>query len=425
MVYYSGLLCIVQLTFASCATQGSMTTDILTPFEPAPLSLYIHVPFCRSRCSYCAFNTYAGAEALIPAYVDAMCREIAWLGQRMGRPTLQTIYIGGGTPSVLTAEQMGSVLRVAESAFTLASDVEITAECNPTGVDHQYFAAIRACGVNRLSIGAQTAHADELRLFGRRHTWADVIATVKAARAGGFDNISLDLIYGAPNQTLNGWHTTLTQAVACDPSHISLYALSLEPGTALYRKVAAGHLTENDSDLSADMYDLASDFLQQAGYDQYEISNWAWPGYACAHNLQYWRRAGGYLAIGSGAYGYLDRVRYGVVDSIRAYIEQVNTADPTRMLAPELLSLAEDPAKQELLSEAAARSEAMILGLRLVREGVSRRMFERRFGRLPEAYYASELRSLLQRRLITDDVNQITICAHARLVANQVMVEFV
>ncbi len=398
---------------------------MLRSFEPSPLTLYLHIPFCRSRCSYCAFNTYAGLEALIPAYISTVCREIQWVGRWTGHPQLRAIYMGGGTPSILTEAQIGDLLAAVTDAFSVAHNAEITIECNPTGVDHDYFTAIWAHGVNRLSIGAQTAAPNELKLFGRRHAWSDVIAAVKAARTAGFTNISLDLIYGAPTQTLPGWQTTLEQAVACVPQHLSLYALSLEPDTALLRKVERSQLAEAEPDIVADMYDLASEYLGRAGYGQYEISNWARPGYECIHNLQYWRRAGGYLAAGAGAYGYLDHMRYGVVDSIKDYIECIESVDRPRELRPDILSLAEDPAKAERLDEKTARAETMMLQLRLLQEGVSQREFAQRFGAPPEAYYADALRRLRSRGMLSVNADRIITCPCARLISNQVMIEFV
>lgn len=393
-------------------------------FTPAPLSLYIHIPFCRSRCSYCAFNTYAGLDEHIPAYINALSHEIEWLGRRTGSPRLHTVYLGGGTPSILSADQVGTILTSTAKAFLVGSGAEISLECNPSGIENGYFETIRACGVNRLSIGAQAANAATLKMFGRTHNWTGVVSTIRMAQEAGFENISLDLIYGAPDQTLQEWDETLQKAAACMPTHMSLYALSLEPGTALFRRIEHGYLPEVDADLTADLYEHASEYLSRAGYRQYEISNWAKPGYECEHNLQYWRRVGGYLAVGAGAYGYLDHVRYGAVDSIAAYIEHIQRGIAADEHPPHALSLAEDPDKSETLNEHSARTEAMILGLRMLQEGVDRRVFAQRFGSPPETYYPAELQGLLRRNMITADSARIMLRPHARLISNQVMVEF-
>ncbi len=390
------------------------------------LSLYVHIPFCRQRCSYCAFNTYAGQEALIPAYVDALCNEITLVGQAGGRPPVHTVYFGGGTPSVLTPAQLQRILDAIAHAFSMAPGVEVSLEANPTTVAQAYFQALRAIGVNRLSLGAQSAHAAELRLFQRDHDWQAVVASVAAARAAGFDNINLDLIYGIPGQTLSGWRQSLEAVLALQPEHVSLYSLGIEPGTAMQVWVDRGQVAAPDSDLAADMYDLASNIVLQQGYLQYEISNWAKPGFRCRHNLQYWR-CQDYLGFGAGAFGYAARFRYAVVDSPWAYIRCLPSVTTASGQAPAFfpISPAVDQDSLEQVEDDQARAEMMILGLRLVQEGVSRAAFEQQFGRPVETYYKAELERLVNTGLITINEECIRLTQQAYLIANQALVNFV
>lgn len=394
------------------------------------LALYVHIPFCEKRCSYCAFNTYAGLGRLIPAYVSALCREVNWIGRAAGRRLkFDTVYFGGGTPSLLSIEQLAQILQTISAVFHVQDSAEITLEANPGGLDAAYLAAIRRLGVTRLSLGAQSAHAGELALLGRRHDWAEVAVAVQAARSAGFSNVNIDLIYGVPGQTLATWRETLAQAVALAPEHMSLYGLGIEPGTPLYRRVATGKLVALDDDLAADMYDYATGYLAEEGFDQYEISNWARPGYVCQHNLQYWRRLP-YLGVGAGGYGFVEPVRYGTVDRPAEYVRLMS--DPridclsTEQCSQQFpLSPAVDLVKVETITPQQARAETMILGLRLVKEGVSRRDFERRFGQRLDECYGNELAKLEARGLLQCLEDRVVLTAQARLIANLALREFV
>lgn len=389
------------------------------------LSIYIHIPFCRQRCAYCAFNTYAGQESLIPAYVDALCREITLIGRAGGQPPVHTIFFGGGTPSLLTPDQVGQVLETLACAFTLAFDVEVTLEANPASSDHESFQALRNLGVNRLSLGAQSALEPELRFLRRDHSWKDVRAAVAAARAARFDNLSLDLIYGIPGQTLAGWRESLAALLALQPEHVSLYSLSIEPRTALQVWVDRGQVDVPDSDLAADMYDQARSILAKQGYQHYEISNWARDGYECRHNLQVWRGRE-YLGFGAGAHGYAADYRYQVVDSPWRYVHSLSAGTLAVQLPDGYpFSPAVDQESIEKIGDQLARSEVMLLGLRLVEEGVSRTAFERRFGLPVEAFYQGELNQLVARGMITIGNTNIRLTEVAYLIANQVLVNFV
>jgi oxygen-independent coproporphyrinogen-3 oxidase len=245
----------------------------------ANTGLYLHVPFCRSRCSYCDFNTYVGLDPLFDAYARALTREIETTPALVNTDgTAQTIFIGGGTPSLLSPAQIGGLVDASRARFSVAPTAEVTMECNPGTVTPAYFEALRASGVNRLSFGAQSADAGELKLLGREHTFSQVADAIGFARAAGFDNINFDLIYGLPGQQLATWQRTLDAALAIAPNHISMYALSVEQGTPMHDWVRRGEVAAPDPDAAADMFDHAERALASAGFDHYEISYCAGPG---------------------------------------------------------------------------------------------------------------------------------------------------
>ncbi len=291
-------------------------------------SLYIHVPFCRRRCSYCDFNTYAGQEHLQAAYVAALVREIGLLAVAAGEALpVHTVYFGGGTPSLLSPRQIAQVLEAVARHFALTADAEISLEANPGTLAPAYLKALRQAGVNRLSLGVQSAHPADLHLLERDHDFLTVIRTVAWARQAGFDNLNLDLMLGLPQQPLERWQRTVELALDLAPEHFSLYALTLEHGTPLAHWVDRGLVPAPDPDLAAEMYLWADERLRQAGFRQYEISNWARPGMVCRHNLQYWRNQP-YLGLGAGAHGYAGGFRTVNALTPGAYIRRLEDAAP-------------------------------------------------------------------------------------------------
>jgi oxygen-independent coproporphyrinogen III oxidase len=380
-----------------------------------PLSLYVHIPFCAVKCSYCAFNVYANAERLIPAYLDALCGEIRQMGRGAIKP-LHSVYFGGGTPSLLTVEQVAQVMHGIRESFNVTDAPELSFEVNPDMPGTAYFEGLRELGINRLSIGMQSAHAAELKLFARQHT-ADMTAqTVAQARAAGFDNISLDLIYGVPNQTLAMWRESLHTALALQPEHFSLYSLQVEPDTPFEAWVASGKLPASDDDLAADMYEAADELLSAAGMVQYEISTWSKPGRMCQHNLQYWTH-GDYLGIGAGAHGFAENMRYTVVRPLQKYIDLAAGTGTYPLPATA--------EHGEPISRAQAMDEVMITGLRLLQTGVNRAAFAEQFGVMVEQVYGERLLTDLQAQgLIRIDPDAIRLTTRARLIANRVLVHF-
>lgn len=382
------------------------------------LALYLHIPFCRTRCSYCAFNTYAGLDAWVAPYMRALRREIELVAGDARRPA-HTVYFGGGTPSLLPVDEIAAVLSTISAGFDLAPGAEITLEANPGTVTQPQLTALRQTGVNRLSVGMQSAHDSELKLFARQHRLGDVRATVAMARSAGFENISLDLIYGNPRQTMGMWRDSLNQALTMAPTHLSLYSLSIEDATPMQRWIAADRLPAPDPDQAADMYEWASDRLAAAGYDQYEISNWARPGFACRHNVHVWRNRP-YLGFGAGAHGSADHMRYANVLRPATYIERVDAqaapSFPASAAADEI----------ELIDERADMAETMFMGLRLTCEGISPHKFQTRYGRDLWAEFGEALDRLLAQGLLERTPDQrIRLTARGRLLGNRVFAEFV
>ncbi len=367
-------------------------------------SIYLHIPFCRHKCSYCDFNTYAGLENLIGGYIQALSREIELAAQAAGeRLPVHTIFFGGGTPSLLPSEDLAQVFDRLHRAFEIHPEAEITLEANPGTLSPDYLRALRSVGVNRLSLGVQSAHPEDLRLLEREHGYFEVTRSFAWARRAGIENINLDLIFGLPDQSLSRWQQTLELALELNPEHFSLYALTLEHGTPLEAWVQRGLAPEPDSDRTAEMYDWATERLAAAGYVQYEISNWARREtgksfLACRHNLQYWRNQP-YLGLGAGAHGFAGGYRTANVLAPAAYIRRLATGGAADFPAtPATVSL-------EVVDRETEMQETMLMGLRLTLEGVSRARFQGRFGAAPEDVFQAEIQMLCQQGLLewTDD----------------------
>ncbi len=393
-------------------------------------SLYVHIPFCSHRCAYCDFNTYAGQEGLMPAYVEALCREVEWVGRHA--PTdldVHTVYFGGGTPSLMTPAQFKSILRTIGASFRVSAAAEITVEANPGTVSKADLGALRRLGINRLSLGVQSANGEELRLLQRTHTYFEVLQAVANARRAGFDNVSVDLIYGLPEQSLQTWQTSTERVLRLEPDHISAYSLTLEHGTPFSRWAQRGLMVTPDPDEAADMYEWLTEALAEAGFQQYEISNWARPGKACRHNLQYWRGLP-YIGVGAGAHGYANGRRYSNVRGISAYSERMESASVARTDDPQAwmpFPLSPAAAEQHVQTRADDMSEFMIMGLRLTREGISPRTFASRFGVEPESVFGKQITDLREVGLLEGDheTGSLHLSRRGRLLGNQVFVRFV
>jgi oxygen-independent coproporphyrinogen-3 oxidase len=324
-----------------------------------PIGLYVHVPFCVSKCAYCDFASYAGREADIPRYVDAAVREITRRGAETGHPKADTIFLGGGTPSLLDEFQVTRILDALFDAFPMEAGAEITCECNPGTLTTPFAEALGKAGVNRLSMGAQARQSRLLRLIGRSHDWEKVIACVEIARKAGFANINLDLMLGLPSQTAADVRETLEAAFALSPTHLSCYGLMVEEGTPICHDITVGKLALPDEEIERDMYELARLMLAEHGFHQYEISNFAREGYACRHNVGCWTRVP-YLGFGCAAH---------------SFFEQCRIMNPAQLDA----YLAGEEPETEQISKEKARFESMMLGLRMTR-GVKNEDFTRMHG---------------------------------------------
>jgi len=390
------------------------------------VSLYLHIPFCRSKCAYCDFNSYAGLESLIEPYVGALIAEMG-LWQEPGQDmSVATVFLGGGTPSLLPLQAVGRIVTALRQRFRLAADAEFSCEANPGTVDLPYLQRLRSLGVNRLSLGVQSFHDDELATLGRIHTAAQAREAYHTARQAGFDNVNLDLIYGLPHQPMTAWQHTVREAIALRPDHLSLYALSLEEGTPLADAVAHGRLPPPDADLAADMYLWAEDALAAAGYQHYEISNWALPGRQCRHNLAYWLNEP-YLGLGAGAHSCFGGFRFANVKDPHRYIPLVEESAKgdgrlAEGLAPFLAGLGHI-ASVEQTTAARAMTETVVLGLRLV-EGLPLEEFRRRFGQELMSAYGPQVEELEVLGLLERGDGCLRLTTRGRLLGNEAFVRF-
>jgi oxygen-independent coproporphyrinogen-3 oxidase len=351
-----------------------------------PFSLYCHIPFCTAKCSYCDFNSYAGQDSLFGPYAEAVAREAAiWSPRVAGRP-VETVFFGGGTPSLLPLPEMTTILQALFEHFKIVPDAEVSLEANPGTVDAAHLAGLRQIGFNRISFGVQSFHDGELLSLDRIHASSEVDDAYGWARAAGFENVNLDLIYGLAGQDMAGWQENLEKALSMGPDHLSLYALTLEEGTPLTRDVGRGRVEGPDLDLQADMFEWSRERMAREGFHQYEVSNWARDGRECRHNLVYWRNDD-WLGLGAGAHSHLFDWRFADASSPSRYIAAVNESALARFV--EAPANADQPAapfegmRQITLREPPDReremSETVILALRL-REGLDIAAFERRYG---------------------------------------------
>ncbi|WP_322794996.1 radical SAM family heme chaperone HemW [Tepidiforma sp.] len=336
----------------------------------APIAVYVHIPFCTIKCGYCDFNAYAGMDALKDAYAAALLAEARASAPLLAGRTIASVGFGGGTPGEVPPAHIAGVISALRELAPFAPGAEITLEVNPGTTSPARLARLRQAGVTRLSIGAQSFHPEELASLDRIHSPQATIATFRAARRLGFPSLNLDLIYGLPGQPLDRWLESLRCALELEPDHLSLYALTIEEGTLLARRIRDGDVPPPDPDLAADMYEAAADVLEEAGFEQYELSNWARPGHQSRHNRTYWTD-GDYLALGAGAHGYLSGERYENLAHPRAYIEAVRAAPPAQ---PR-------PALARVTTPAPPAQVADWLALRLrLLEGFDPAEFEERWG---------------------------------------------
>jgi oxygen-independent coproporphyrinogen-3 oxidase len=372
--------------------------------------LYLHIPFCAKRCHYCDFNTYEGQESLQGAYVAALEKEIKASPGLAVEGGLKSVFFGGGTPSLLEAGQLGSLLEAARSRFGLAAGAEITVEVNPGTADLSKFKALKAFGVNRLSFGFQARQERHLEALGRIHSSEESAAAWALAREAGFDNLSLDLMFGLSTQTAQEWQQSLDWALAFKPDHVSFYGLTVEPGTRFHQWQSAGRLPVPGEDEQAEMYSQGISALKGAGLGQYEISNFALPGRASVHNQLYWLNLDT-LGLGAGAWSFVDGQRFSRQKQPAAYIKAVEEGRGS-------------VTETERLDGREARAEAAFLNLRL-NEGVDLAAWRRRYGLDLLEEFGPQLKRGLGAGWVTHDAQggRLSLSAEGRLLANEVFAE--
>jgi oxygen-independent coproporphyrinogen III oxidase len=379
-----------------------------------PLGLYLHIPFCLQRCRYCDFNTFAGLDHLMLPFVQSIQMEISRMAHYQEWGPVATLYFGGGTPTTLAAGSLSAILASIHDHFAVQPDAEISIEANPETLSPANLTEIRAAGFNRLSIGVQSLKDSELQFLGRIHSAEKARAAVREAMATGFDSINCDFIFGLPGQSLSSWLESLSKGLSFGVQHFSLYNLTIEEGTPLGQWLSDGRFALPDADLAADMYQQADTLLLQAGYHHYEISNWARPGHECRHNLNYWHNHN-WLGFGPGAHSHLDGYRWWNIAGLKDYIDKIadNPANPPAFAGSENLGLDNQLA------------ETMILGLRLIEEGVSRSSIRERFHIELSHRYGKEISWLLDNQLVEWRGDHLVLTGRGALLGNQVFAQFV
>lgn len=379
----------------------------LTTSSPVP-AIYAHVPFCHSLCGYCDFFSVVWRPDMVTPLVDALLTELARATTALPLE-IETIFVGGGTPTTLAPRDLRRLCTTLADLPRSTAPLEFTVEANPATVTDEIAATLAETGVNRVSIGAQSFQPDELRVLERLHNPAHVPETVRRCRAAGISQVSLDLIFAVPGQSLAAWRDNLDQALALEPDHLSCYALTFEPGTRLHARREAGRVHPLENDLEADMYALTIETLAAAGYEQYEISNFAKPGAACRHNLIYWRNEQ-YLGIGPAAAGSIADLRYKNVPDLHRYVDAIRSN--------------ESPVSEEESGDLAQlAADTIMMGLRL-REGISRAAFRRRFGRDPTEMYPQAVARNLDAGLLAQSATHLRLTEQGLFLADSVISDF-
>jgi oxygen-independent coproporphyrinogen-3 oxidase len=373
------------------------------------IGLYIHIPYCLHKCGYCDFNSHPLREQDTAPYVHALLRELEHYAAILRDRETATVFFGGGTPTTLPVAQLESILGAVARHFRLAPDAEITLEANPATIAVDTLKHLRQAGFNRISIGVQSFHPEELKLLDRIHTPEEVDHTVARARTAGFDNLSLDLMFALPGQTPERWQANLSRALQYQPEHISTYNLTIEPDTAFAVLQAQGKLRQQPEDDQLRSYKKTIHLLQEAGYRHYEISNFARPGRECRHNVNYWEN-GEHLGLGAGASSYINGTRFKNRNAPTAYIQAVENGG-TAVETSESL----DPPH--------AMGETLMLGLRL-RRGVHIPKFEDRFGVSFPATYGGTVAALQRQRLVHRRGNRLALSKKGLYLADSVILEF-
>lgn len=405
------------------------------------LELYLHIPFCERKCAYCDFLSAPADLPVRISYIKKLQEEIVYCGAQYGEYQVSSIFFGGGTPTILEGYQLAAILETVKEHFNITTDAEITVECNPGTLTAGKAEKLVQAGFNRLSMGLQSADDRELHLLGRIHNFAQFLESYDLARKAGFRNINVDLMSALPGQTLKSWQDTLQKVTALRPEHISAYSLIIEEGTPFYERFAederireeGGHprlLPEED--VERQMYELTETFLHTKGYERYEISNYAKPGYECRHNCGYWTRKD-YLGLGLGASSLVEHQRFQNTSELKTYLEQEYSpqCEGQHERIAETIQLQEETGLTqtghhihiETLDKKSEMEEFMFLGLRLM-AGISRQQFEKKFQVTLNSVYGEVLRKLKGEQLIEEIAGYVRLTEHGIDVSNYVLAEF-
>lgn len=393
--------------------------------------LYIHIPFCLQKCHYCDFYSEAGTSSDFRAkYVDAICREIEWFGGRQGLASQQsrqnrqnwqvdTVFLGGGTPSILEEEQTERIISAVFDNFSVAKDAEISMECNPATLTEKKLSAYRSAGINRLSLGVQSMEPTILKIMGRAHKPEDVIDNVKLARKAGFDNMNLDVMFGVPGQNMEIWKDTVRKVLDMEPEHLSFYTLEVAEGTEFYRRLAGGLLNETAPEEDRKMYHWMLETLDKAGYEHYEISNAAKAGYQCRHNLKYWSLED-YIGIGAAAHSFIANRRFSNEANASRYIDAVLGAETAAAITPPWAEWSQENSWEDSITD------YMFTALRLVK-GVEKTDFAEKFGKEFWAAFAdrkSQFEQYVAQGDAGEDGERIWISRQGMDIANEIIAIF-
>ena len=379
--------------------------------EQQPLGLYIHIPYCIHKCGYCDFNSHPIKQDEMNHYINALVVEMKHYAKIYSNTNvIRTIFLGGGTPTTLTACQLERILKECVSEFTVASDAEITIEANPATIDIEQLKSIRQTGYNRISIGVQSFDKAELKLLDRAHGPEEIHSTVDRARKAGFDNLSLDLMFAVPNQSLSSWESNLNKALEKNPEHLSTYNLTIEQGTAFSKLQSNGKLIMPDDDHQLELYKRTIERLTKKGFHHYEISNFARRGKECKHNITYWENKNT-LGLGAGASSYMNGTRFKNINLPAHYIRQVKE----KKIAVE---------HSETLEPRQAMGETIMLGLRLL-QGISIHQFEKRFQISFINLFRNIISSLKEKELVIIEKDYLRLSQKGLFWVDSVILEFI
>lgn len=388
------------------------------------LGLYVHIPFCVKKCKYCDFNSYKMDIDSKKRYIEDLKMEMELYSNKLYKDNkyknkeccslnkndkITSIFVGGGTPSILTSDEIREVFISIKEMFDIDENAEITIECNPGTLTLEKLKTMKEIGINRLSIGLQAIQEKHLNFIGRIHTYEEFEKNYKDALSVGFKNINIDLMYSLPNQTLCDWKETLEKVVHLNPTHISAYSLILEEGTELYNMYESNKFELIDENVDIEMYEYTINYLKSKGYNQYEISNYSKEGYNCEHNILYWE-CEHYIGIGAGASGYINENRYNNVESLEDYhLSLVKREKPIQ--------------ENEILSEKDMIEEKIFMGLRM-NKGIKFEDFKKKFGIDFREKYNKQIEMLLARKLINQSFEGIQLTQKGREISNSVFIEF-